>query len=174
MGQYKNLFDEDYIRDWSYKTNEWTTPVEKRVKCDCDAGDFIIGMVEEDPDEAFFLSCNECEKKWCMYCGDQKDPPFGTPHNAPSIHSTAANPNACKNTRAAKAQQRQAEVAGLTKGKDYQICPMCNRYCEESLDTRCEGCYAGFCFVCGLKQPGHAWVPGLTCTFWRPDQYHPR
>ena len=69
MGHYKNLFDEDYMEAWSHKTNERNVPVEKRVKCDCDA-----------EDEAYFLSCNECEKKWCMYCGDQKDPPFGTPY----------------------------------------------------------------------------------------------
>jgi hypothetical protein len=172
MNHYKDLFTEEYMEAWSYKTNEWNTPVEKRVNCDCDDEDFIT-MIEDHGTTPLFQSCDQCGKRWCGSCGDPERA-HGTQYAAPAAHSTPTNPDACKNTFAVKTQQRQTEVAGLTKGKDYQICPMCNRYCEESLDTRCEGCYTGFCFVCGLKQPGHAWVPGLTCTFWRPDQYHPR
>ena len=46
MEHYKNLFTKDYIEVWSYKTNESNTPVEKRVKCDCDAEEFIM-MIED-------------------------------------------------------------------------------------------------------------------------------
>jgi hypothetical protein len=171
MPHYKDLFTEEYMEDWSYKTNEWETPIEKRVKCDCDAKEYITIIMDHGV-PPLFQSCDQCGKLWCGSCGDPKRMP-GTPYDDPSAHSTEANPNACKNTLAVKTQQRQAKVAGLTKGKDYQICPMCNRYCEESLDIRCEGCHTGFCFICGQKQPGHPWVPGQTCTFWKPDQYHP-
>jgi hypothetical protein len=32
MAHYKDLFTKEYMDDWSYETNEWDTPVEKRVK----------------------------------------------------------------------------------------------------------------------------------------------
>jgi len=147
-----DLFTDDYLEDWRHRTNEWNTPFELRIKCDCDA-ELFINMIQPGG-ITLFQSCDDCGKVWCINCGDQQHAPYGTPYSAPSAHSTVTNPDACGRTLATKTQQRQAQVTGLIKGIDYQVCPMCNRYTKNGNDpaqVQCDGCATIFGFTCGLE-----------------------
>lgn len=172
MRYYQDLFSADYLADWSFKTNECSTPVQIRINCDCDAGDYIH-MLEEGTTEPYFIRCQECSKWWCSKwwcsnCGGPQRPPSGTPVGTPSIHSTATNPDACKNTRAAKALLYQAQTASLTRGTDYQASPMCSRNATASGNpprVECDGCATIFCFTCGQKRSEQSWMPGQECAY---------
>jgi hypothetical protein len=169
MDQYQDLFTDVYITDWRHKVIDWETPVDQRVYCGCDSEPFISQLYTDGL--TINQSCDECGKRWCLKCGDPERAPYSTP----SVHSTAANPDGCKNNLVAKTQQRQAQVAGLRHGDGYQVCLVCNRITKNDIDparVQCDGCATVFCFTCGLKHPRQDWVPGQACT-WRGFGHHP-
>jgi len=174
MKHYAGVLERDEITDWEHAVTEWNTPVEYRIHCDCESGNFIKPMELNDDEHApFFTSCDDCGKMWCNQCGEPKGARDHTSVYTPSVHSSASNPDICRDTRIAKVQKHQ-KPEGHTKGATYQSCPMCHRLSTASdlYDVQCEGCATSFCFICGKKHPEQDWVPGLECT-WNKIAHHP-
>lgn len=161
MRHYARIFDDEYIIDYDSKVGEWAVPVESRVTCTCATSTFV-GEIDEDADPSN-VACNSCGKYWCMHSGDEAGATFG-PF---STHSNTLNPQACEIRLSNKDYQRQSQWQGLTQGTDYQICPNCDRHRKSKTNpfrAKCGGCDTLYCFTCGLKRSGQAWVGGSTCS----------
>lgn len=147
MPEYQGIFGEAYILDWRAKTSAWKISANLRVYCDCATAPFV-GPLNPDHPDVIDGSCPDCNKLWCMRCGDPLGFDWGI-----SVHAGATY---CKDTWAIEEAARQQHYQGL-QGRDHQLCPRCKVYTEvrdEESHAECGACHAAFCFTCGLYQEG--------------------
>jgi hypothetical protein len=125
----------------------------------------------EAPHETTFSGCGSCLQTYCMKCADKVDP-----DDAGDI---VAHIGCWSAEMARRAEESQRELAGLTRGVDYQTCSMCQTRVQRSIGCNhmtCSKCLAHFCYVCDCEANGNSghWKPaniyvGEKCMFTGVD-----
>ena len=154
---YLQFLPSGYMGKYSERERECKTPHNLRVYCNhqvkgqstTQCGRFLGSRQAPTDSKPIFL-CSACKERTCAMC---TMPVQGIKYE----HTCAQN------------EQGFAvdPLEGLTKGKDYQICPSCQLKVElrdGCNHVRCR-CSAEFCFVCGVatsENTGH-WSAGQPC-----------
>ncbi|KAK5163132.1 uncharacterized protein LTR77_010916 [Saxophila tyrrhenica] len=172
---YRRHLPQALIDAFHAKEREYMIPVDDCIYCsDCSQS------VTERLDEVDQVHRRGCLQMFCCACGDKwygwvRE---GLRHVCSSGHQAGSNDDG-------------VAFAGLTRGKDYQICPskICKRKIQLSEGCNRIICTCGqeFCFICGQPAAGHSdhWSrlpagcprwnhPRAANALYDYDDFHPR
>ncbi|SMR42900.1 unnamed protein product [Zymoseptoria tritici ST99CH_1E4] len=167
IGDFRELFDIDFIAKYEQRFLEFTTPREQRVYCPCllqpipgyDVR-YCTAFVAAASDTEELVTCPQCDGTVCTLCQRPSDRDAHECTGAPEV--TAGE---------------EMDVSEMRRGKDYQRCPGCRKPYElrEACNfVRCalSSCEKGFCYLCGTEtaHESNHWDDGRPCTRWKhPD-----
>lgn len=156
----RHHFDRAFLKAWTYKTKEYSTPGNERLYC--------AGTASSQPCGAFLgpqakhrstKKCGICQYYTCVDCKAS----FGSN----PLNHTCSEP-----------AQATDPFDDLERGKEYQKCPGCNTPVELQDGCNHITCQMGnydthFCFLCGAQathEDGH-WAVGKPCPLYnRPGE----
>lgn len=164
--------NDKYNSRFDIKMLEYSTPAELRLFCNCDEGMFI-GVLTRDTTapETTYPGCGSCYSRFCMRCASEIDE---TSDESITQHMR------CKQAEVTRrVAETEEEMAGLTRGVDWQMCPGCKTRIQRAVGCNhmtCQTCHAHFCYVCGCRAHGSSdhWKQGGSvgdkCIFIGVDQ----
>jgi hypothetical protein len=135
-GKYKAIFD--------MKKREWESPSSLRFYYTYPTAMFIGPLSTDFTNHTHvFGGCGASPAAWCMKCAEQL---VETPENIIHHMTKCIDVEGAKSVEASK-----ADMVGLTRGVDWQMCPGCK--CRVQHDggcnhMTCETCRVDFCYVC--------------------------
>ncbi|KXS93911.1 hypothetical protein AC578_1859 [Pseudocercospora eumusae] len=159
---YRKFFDHEFRVAWREKRAEYNTPVKHRLYCnnltpsdeapvpgDKRCGKFLGSKANIIPDGLHTsVLCKSCNLPTCTRC---------------------SQPDLDKHVCQSEEVDDEDAFRGLTRGVDFQVCPVPSCQVKIALQDGCNGvecgiCKTPFCFICGKKtdQPGH-WNTGSSC-----------
>jgi hypothetical protein len=157
LAAYAKFLDPRLLEKYASRDHEHTTHPHRRVYCACKRfiGTKIARSTTQMANITAVGQCSSCAGVACMICA--------TPFDKYSPLSGAFE-HGCKEKLAATENERLALENGADRGRNYQICPFCQRkgFLHEACNhITCE-CSGEFCYVCGKaakERSGH-WGPG--------------
>jgi hypothetical protein len=135
--KYKAIFD--------MKKREWETPSALRFYCNCPTAMFVGALSTDVANHThLFEGCGACRATWCMKCAE---------HFVETDENTIHHMTKCAEAEAAKrVAASEADMAGLTRGVDWQMCQGCKSRVQHDGGCNhmtCKTCRVHFCYVCG-------------------------
>ncbi|KAF2208818.1 hypothetical protein CERZMDRAFT_101028 [Cercospora zeae-maydis SCOH1-5] len=150
LTEYQHILGSALSTEFARKAAQYDVPWDERVICKNQSGHttggevFVGRLHTQKTNTTTIKSCDECTHIFCLLCAEH-------------IQSST-NEHHCKEA------ETDPNFTGLTRGKDYQLCPGCSTAVE--LRDGCNHvvctCSQDFCFICGQEAQGDSnhWVPG--------------
>ncbi|KAM3419351.1 hypothetical protein BST61_g5282 [Cercospora zeina] len=155
LTEYQHILGTSLSAEFARKAAQYDVPWSERVVCKNQSGhttggDVFVGRLHANETDVAttttttIKSCHECTHDFCMLCAEHVQP--------------STNAHHCK------AAKTDSNFKGLTRGKDYQLCPGCSMAiqlrdgCNHVICT----CSRDLCFICGQEAQANSnhWVPG--------------
>jgi hypothetical protein len=113
-----------------------------------------------------YLKCLQCGGRTHAACGEAVDPNW----------DVSQSQHQCPDKTQAEIEADPFD--GLTRGKDYQVCPGCSTKIElaeacNHMEHNIPSCNTSFCFICGEHADGESahWASGIGCPrYGHPDE----